>query len=120
MFLAIDLALFFNSYVNPVALLAIGWKYYIVYVCWLAFEFGVVWRFYIETRNTPLEEIVRHFDGEGAILGGDLANEKSRQLERELGMHNEAGHELHVGEAGQDKVAPTVAHAEDQRMSEKA
>jgi hypothetical protein len=71
MFLAIDLALFFNSYVNPIALLAIGWKYYIVYVCWLAFEFSVVWKFYIETRNTPLEEIVRHFDGEGAILGGD-------------------------------------------------
>ncbi|KAN0122334.1 Sugar transporter domain containing protein [Hyaloscypha variabilis] len=38
-----------------------------------------VWKFYIETRNTPLEEIVKHFDGEGAIIGGDAANEKSRQ-----------------------------------------
>lgn len=111
MFLAIDLALFFNSYVNPIALLAIGWKYCIVYVCWLAFEFAVVWKFYIETRNTPLEEIVRHFDGEGAILGGDLANEKSRQLERELGVHNEAGQETVI--YGEDKVVPTPAHMEE-------
>jgi MFS family permease len=111
MFLAIDLALFFNSYVNPIALLAIGWKYYIVYVCWLAFEFAIVWRFYIETRNTPLEEIVRHFDGEGAILGGDLANEKSRQLERELGIYNERGNE--PGLHGENKVVPVAQHVEE-------
>lgn len=78
MFLFVDLALFFNSYVNPVALHDIGWKYYIVYDVWLFIEFLVVYFFYIETRNTPLEEIVRHFDGEAALLGGDLATEKSR------------------------------------------
>jgi sugar porter (SP) family MFS transporter len=112
MFLAVDLALFFNSYVNPIALLAIGWKYYIVYVCWLAFEFAIVYRFYLETRNTPLEEIVRHFDGEAAILGGDVATEKSRQLERELGMIDETGHEPQVvGEKG-NVAMPEVAHTE--------
>jgi hypothetical protein len=31
-----------------------------------------------------LEEIVKHFDGEGAIIGGDAANEKPRQLAREI------------------------------------
>jgi len=36
---AISLSLIFNQYVNPVALDALGWKYYIVYVAWLAFEF---------------------------------------------------------------------------------
>ena len=48
---------FFNQYVNPIALDAIGWKYYIVYCVWLAVELAVVWFFYIETRNTPLEEV---------------------------------------------------------------
>jgi hypothetical protein len=85
LFLAVDLALFFNQYVNPIAMAAINWKYYIVYTVWLAFEFAVVWKFYIETRNTPLEEIVKYFDGEGAIIGGEAANEKSRQLESEIG-----------------------------------
>jgi len=84
LFLAVDLALFFNQYVNPIALKAIQWKYYIVYVVWLAFELAVVWKFYIETRNTPLEEIVKHFDGESAVLGGNAATEKSRALAAEI------------------------------------
>lgn len=87
MFLAVDLALFFfNSYVNPVALAALDWKYYIVYECWLAVEFIIVYFFYIETRNTPLEEIVKYFDGEQALLGGDLAPEKARTIMVENGM----------------------------------
>ncbi len=48
MFLAVDLALFFNSYVNPVALKALNWKYYIVYSVWLAFETFVVWFFFVD------------------------------------------------------------------------
>jgi hypothetical protein len=88
MFLAVDLALFFNSYVNPVALAALDWKYYIVYDCWLAVEFVVVHLFYIETRNTPLEETVKYFDGEQALLGGDLATEKARRLMVENGMQS--------------------------------
>ena len=80
MFLAVDLALFFNSYVNPIALSKLGWKYYIVYDVWLAVELLVVYLFYIETRNTPLEEIVKYFDGENALLGGDVATTKAREL----------------------------------------
>lgn len=80
MFLAVDLALFFNSYVNPVALKALNWKYYVVYDVWLAFELFIVYTFYVETRNTPLEEIVKYFDGSDALLGGDLATEKARQV----------------------------------------
>lgn len=81
MFLAIDLALFFNNYVNPIGLEHIHWKYYIVYDCWLFVELVIVYFLFVETRNTPLEEIARHFDGDEAIIGGDLANEKSRQFE---------------------------------------
>lgn len=97
MFLAVDLALFFNSYVNPVALSALGWKYYIVYDVWLFIELCVVYFFYIETRNTPLEEIVKFFDGEQALLGGDLATEKARAIL--------------IEEAGDHKVA-AVQHTE--------
>ena len=85
MFLMVDIALFFNQYVNPIALKHIGWKYYIVYCCWLAVELAVVWKFYIETRHTPLEEIAKHFDGEAAVVGGAAATEKGRVLASELG-----------------------------------
>ncbi|KUJ22335.1 MFS sugar transporter-like protein [Mollisia scopiformis] len=86
MFLAVDLSLFFNQYVNPIAMTHLQWKYYIFYDVWLAFELFIVWKFYIETRNTPLEEIAKHFDGDSAIVGGNAANEKSRQLAADLNL----------------------------------
>ncbi|PSK55281.1 High-affinity glucose transporter [Elsinoe australis] len=82
-FLMVNVALFFNQYVNPIALQNIKWRYYIVYCCWLAVELAVVWKYYIETKNTPLEEIAKHFDGEAAMVGGDVATEKGRAFQAE-------------------------------------
>ncbi|KAI8580606.1 hypothetical protein K450DRAFT_236411 [Umbelopsis ramanniana AG] len=65
---AVAIALFFNQYVNPVALAAIGWKYYIVYDIWLVVEFFIVWRFFKETRNKTLEALAEVFDGPNAAL----------------------------------------------------
>ena len=80
MFFCVDLSLWFNQYVNPIALERIAWKYYLVYCVWLVFEFAVVWKFYIETKETPLEEIVKYFDGDQAVLGGAAASAKARFL----------------------------------------
>jgi hypothetical protein len=80
MFFCVDLSLWFNQYVNPVALGAIHWKYYIVYCVFLVFEILIVWKFYLETKGIPLEEIVKKFDGDKAILGGAAASEKVQQL----------------------------------------
>jgi sugar porter (SP) family MFS transporter len=85
MFLMVDIALFFNQYVNPIALNHLEWKYYIVYCAWLAVELVVVYFLFIETRYTPLEEIAKHFDGEDAIVGGAVATEKARHLAAEIG-----------------------------------
>lgn len=80
MWLCVDLSLWFNQYVNPIALEKIGWKYYLVYCVWLVFELLVVWKFYIETKDTPLEEIAKHFDGQKAVIGGAAATEKAINL----------------------------------------
>jgi len=93
MFAMVDVALFFNTYVNPIALNHIGWKYYIVYCVWLAAELIFVFFFYIETKNTPLEEIAKHFDGDAALVGGAVATEKGRILEHEI---HEKDHEKAV------------------------
>ena len=79
----ISVALIFNQYVNPIALDAIAWKYYvrlsafysltrrllfaqIVYCCWLAFELVFVYLFIVETKNLSLEETAALFDGDDA------------------------------------------------------
>jgi len=48
--LAVDIALFFNQYVNPVALKNIAWKYYIFYCVWLVVELVVV---YSKSKPSP-------------------------------------------------------------------
>jgi len=60
----ISVAIIFNQYVNPIALDAIAWKYYIVYCCWLAFELVFVFFFIVETKNRSLEETAALFDGD--------------------------------------------------------
>ena len=79
MFFSVNAALFFNNYVNPVALAAIGWKYYLVYDIWLLFELVTVYLFYPETNGPTLEEMARIFDGDEAHVGQvdlDIVREK--------------------------------------------
>jgi hypothetical protein len=61
---------------------------------WLGFELAFVFMFYIETKNTPLEEIAKHFDGEAALVGGEAATEKGQIIENEI--HEKEG--AHVTE----------------------
>jgi hypothetical protein len=102
MFFFVDLALWFNQYVNPIALEAIGWRYYIVYTVWIAFELFVVWKWFIETKNTALEEIAKFFDGENAMIGGGAATLKARQLQ---------GEDIDVALPTDTSKGPIVEHA---------
>ncbi|KAK7041447.1 hypothetical protein VNI00_009313 [Paramarasmius palmivorus] len=74
----VSLAIIFNQYVNPVALDALVWKYYIVYCCWLVFELAYCYLFVIETKGLTLEETAALFDGEeatGHVAGAGHAAE---------------------------------------------
>lgn len=62
-------ALFFNLFVNPIALSAIQWRYYVVYVVILIFVCVTVYLAYPETRGYSLEEIAVMFDGKDARVG---------------------------------------------------
>ncbi|TFY73153.1 hypothetical protein EWM64_g10859, partial [Hericium alpestre] len=64
---AVSASLIFNQYVNPIALNALGWKYYLVYVCWIAFEMVFVFIYVVETKNRTLEETAALFDGDDAL-----------------------------------------------------
>ncbi|KAJ5680147.1 hypothetical protein N7536_011286 [Penicillium majusculum] len=61
--------MFFNTFVNPIALGAIAWKYYIVFIVVLII-FGVTaYFFYPETKGYSLEQIAVIFDGPDALVG---------------------------------------------------
>lgn len=62
------LALLFNQFVNSIALEAIAWKYYIVYIVLLVGILVTVFYVYPETRGYSLEEMAVVFDGDHAVL----------------------------------------------------
>lgn len=51
------LAGFFTTFVNPIGLENIQWKWLVVYCCWLAYEFLFVYFMFPETANRTLEEL---------------------------------------------------------------
>jgi MFS family permease len=53
----------FNGFVNPVALDAISWKYYIVFICALVLWLIIIYFTFPETRGMTLEEVSEIFDG---------------------------------------------------------
>lgn len=61
-------AVFFNIFINPIALEAIAWRYYLVYVFIIAGSGVVIFFTFPETRGHSLEEMARIFDGEDASL----------------------------------------------------
>ncbi|KAF9877023.1 sugar transporter [Colletotrichum karsti] len=60
------LGIFFNVFVNPIAMDAIGWKYYLVFVVILIIGTIIIYFFYPETRGHTLEEMAVIFDGDEA------------------------------------------------------
>ncbi|KAF7552911.1 hypothetical protein G7Z17_g3972 [Cylindrodendrum hubeiense] len=83
--LFVALALIFNQYANPVGVTNSGWKYYITYDVWLAFEVIVVYFLFVETGNLSLEETAAVLDGdvyqdklaEGTAMGAEKEMHKS-------------------------------------------
>ncbi|KAG6820962.1 hypothetical protein H0H93_009198 [Arthromyces matolae] len=76
--LTVMLTIAFNQFINPVAIEAIGWWYYLVYCGWLIFELVFVVIFVIETKGRTLEETAVLFDGEEPTqdllaMGGEAA-----------------------------------------------
>ncbi|KAG8214167.1 general substrate transporter [Butyriboletus roseoflavus] len=63
----LSLSLIFNQYVNLIALEALQWKYYLVYLFWLCFELAFCYVFIIETKNRTLEETAALFDGDEGL-----------------------------------------------------
>lgn len=64
-------ASFFNQYVNPIALEALQWKLYFVYIGALAAMLPIIWFIFPETKGRTLEEIAIVFDGNLAFSSGN-------------------------------------------------
>lgn len=75
-------ALIFNQLINPIALEAIAWKYYIVFLVILMVILFTVYFCYPETKGYSLEEIAVIFDGERARVTEFVTAKEGMEDER--------------------------------------
>ncbi|KAH6892380.1 general substrate transporter [Thelonectria olida] len=90
MYLSTFAGLVVGNQVNPIAMQAIGWKYYIVFCCILAVLLVVIWFLFPETKGHTLEEIQEIFEGpsEGVfgkdVEGGDMEKDTKKDNVRQV------------------------------------
>ncbi|SJL09794.1 related to transporter (major facilitator superfamily) [Armillaria ostoyae] len=117
--IAIMLTSAFNQCVNPWAIDAIGWWYYIVYCGWLIIELVFVVAFIVETKGRTLEETAALFDGDEqpqdlANMGGEAATlTMNRGLalqlqERPLSHSDDGDHKHNSFESSQPMLRVTI------------
>ncbi|KFY82133.1 hypothetical protein V500_10802 [Pseudogymnoascus sp. VKM F-4518 (FW-2643)] len=75
--------LIIGQFINPVAMNAIGWQYYIVFCCLLGILFAIVWFMFPETKGHSLEEIAQIFDGKRPDATDELKYTKSTEARTE-------------------------------------
>lgn len=63
-----QIALIINMYVNPIALAAIGYYYYIVFLALNCMWLVLIYLFFPETKGYSLEELSMLFDGGDSVV----------------------------------------------------
>lgn len=89
--------IFFNTFVNAIALEAIHWKYYIVFIVMLVLLLLTVIFTYPETKGHTLEQMASIFDGEDAAVPPPELTEKTAALateEKSTGFDGQAEHRV--------------------------
>ncbi|KAK4869104.1 hypothetical protein LT330_006104 [Penicillium expansum] len=71
------------TYAFPIGLQNITWKFYIIFIPWVAIEFIVVYFIYPETKGYSLEEIAVIFDKERAAVVGNDSPADSKEVDVE-------------------------------------
>lgn len=71
---------FFNTFVNPIALEAIGWRYYFVFIVVLISMGFTVYFFYPETRGYTLEHMADIFDGKNTASSSAGSTENASSI----------------------------------------
>jgi MFS family permease len=91
-----NLAQLYNSFANPVAMDAIGWKYYIVWVVMIFIHLAVIYFFFPETKNRGLEEVAEIFDGPNSLCGVNAM--------KQLGLETNAENAVEIGQDSKMRV----------------
>lgn len=68
----------------PIGFVTIGWKYYLIIVCWCIVYLPMIYFFWPETARLSLEEISAKFGDDVAVHVNDVSEEQRRELDEFL------------------------------------
>lgn len=92
----------------PIGILQVGWKYYLVIICWCIVFIPIVYLYWPETARLSLEEISAKFGDDVAVHINDVSLEQRRELDEFLRttdvVHNEGGSISARGIGSSEKV----------------
>lgn len=70
----------------PIGIQNVGWKFYLVIICWCIVFIPIVYFFWPETAGLSLEEISARFGDDVAVHVNDVSEEQRRELDEFLKM----------------------------------
>lgn len=65
----------------PIGIQNVGWKYYLVIICWCIIFVPLVYFFWPETARLSLEEISGKFGDDVAVHVNDISEEQRKELD---------------------------------------
>lgn len=65
----------------PIGIQNVGWKYYLVIICWCIVFVPLVYFFWPETARLSLEEIAGKFGDDVAVHVNDISEEQRKELD---------------------------------------
>jgi len=68
----------------PIGIVNVGWKYYLVIICWCIFFIPIVYFYFPETAQLSLEEIGQRFGDDVAVHINDATEEQRQELDSYL------------------------------------
>ncbi|KAK4895229.1 hypothetical protein LTR27_006572 [Elasticomyces elasticus] len=89
----------------PIGFAQVGWKYFLLVVCWCAVFLPLIYFYFPETARLTLEEIAQQFGDDVAVHITDASQEEQYKLEKVIEQH-EGGEP--DAQAGVEPVCKTV------------
>lgn len=94
----------------PIGINDVGWKYYLVIICWLIVFIPAVYFFWPETAGLSLEEVAAKFGDDVAVHINDVPEEQRRELDEILKGKDVAAADPNQSNTDTSRVETTTAN----------
>ncbi|KAJ5659234.1 hypothetical protein N7507_005685 [Penicillium longicatenatum] len=102
----------------PMGFNNVGWKYYLVIICWSTVFIPIIYFFFPETARLTLEEIAQNFGEEVAVHLTDKTDEEKAQLNHQLAQpYSQSSAKSDSANDRAKNIIPATAEGAEQNLT---